>query len=138
MPDSNARIDALAREFIDRLKVIARDELLALLGTESSASSVARKGTRLAAETQRAPSGKRAPAALKELQNKVQELIASQPGLRVEQMNASLGVKSGELALPIKKLLAAKVITTKGSRRATKYFPVAATNRRRKGSAKAK
>lgn len=48
--------------------------------------------------------------------------VAKHPGLRIEQINGELGSSTNELALPIRKLLAAKAIRSEGSKRSTKYF----------------
>lgn len=48
--------------------------------------------------------------------------IKSHPGLRIEEINRELGTNTKDLALPMKKLIAAKQIKALGQRRATKYF----------------
>jgi predicted transcriptional regulator len=48
--------------------------------------------------------------------------VGSNPGLRIEQINRALGTRTAELRLPLRKLIAAKQIKTKGQRRATRYF----------------
>lgn len=49
--------------------------------------------------------------------------IGSNPGQRIEQIGAAIGMRTKDLALPIRKLVAQKQIRTEGQRRATKYFP---------------
>jgi len=131
MPNSRERIEVLAREFVDQLKAIAKEELVQLLGngeggqgreepnrsTKPKKNGVAKRGRT------RAPGEKRSPAELEALQGKVVAFLKDHPdGLRVEQLNQTLGTAAGELARPIKKLLAAKEIRTTGARRATRYF----------------
>jgi hypothetical protein len=48
--------------------------------------------------------------------------IAKHPGQRIEQIGASLGVSTKEFAVPVKRLLSEKQISTKGHKRATTYF----------------
>jgi len=45
------------------------------------------------------------------------------PGLRIEQINKELGTTTKDLALPIRKLVADKVISAKSQKRSTTYFP---------------
>jgi hypothetical protein len=49
--------------------------------------------------------------------------VARKPGLRIEQINRELGASTKELMLPVRKLIAAGAINTKGAKRATQYFP---------------
>ncbi len=65
---------------------------------------------------------KRDPKLLEALTEKLGGYIAKNPGLRIEQIGAALGVATKDLALPVKKLVAAKRVSTKGQKRATTYF----------------
>jgi hypothetical protein len=49
--------------------------------------------------------------------------IAANPGQRIEQIGQAIGMRTKDLALPIRKLVAQKHIRTEGQRRATRYFP---------------
>jgi predicted transcriptional regulator len=49
--------------------------------------------------------------------------IAKNPGKRIEEIAQGMGVTTKELALPAKKLHRGKDVSTRGTRRATKYFP---------------
>lgn len=51
------------------------------------------------------------------------EHIAAHPGVRIEQINASLGTATKELALPLRQLVDAGTLRTEGQRRGTKYYP---------------
>lgn len=66
---------------------------------------------------------KRSTMQLEHLTEKLLAHITANPGQRIEKLNAELGMRTKELALPVKKLLAEKKISTKGKRRATAYFP---------------
>ena len=67
--------------------------------------------------------------------------IGSRPGQRIEQIGSAIGMRTKDLALPIRKLVGQKQIRTEGQRRATRYFPGAGGGRRarrgRKGKARA-
>jgi len=66
---------------------------------------------------------KRTAADLEALSEKFAAFVKSNPGLRIEQINKELGTTTKDLALPIRKLVADKVITAKGQKRSTTYFP---------------
>ncbi|HEU5060722.1 MAG TPA: hypothetical protein VFU21_29530 [Kofleriaceae bacterium] len=57
--------------------------------------------------------------------------IGANPGQRIEQIGAAIGMRTKDLALPIRKLVAHKQIRTEGQRRATRYFPGAGGGGRR-------
>jgi hypothetical protein len=58
--------------------------------------------------------------------------IAASPGQRIEQIGGAIGMRTKDLALPIRKLVAQKQIRTEGQRRATRYFPGAGGRRARR------
>jgi uncharacterized Zn finger protein len=62
----------------------------------------------------------------------VLEFIESHPGLGVELVGQHLGLSTGELRLPLEKLLATGSIVKSGLRRATKYFAAPVRARRRR------
>jgi len=66
--------------------------------------------------------GKRTPADLEALCERVGSFVKANPGLRIEQINKQLGTTTKDLALPIRKLVADGVISTKGQKRSTTYF----------------
>jgi hypothetical protein len=115
MPDANARIEALAKGFVAELTAIARDEILKLIS-----GGGARVGRSVGVSRRRGE--KRSPKDLAALETKFHAFVAKHPGLRIEQINAELGTRTAELALPIRKLIASKAIRTTGTKRSTKYF----------------
>jgi hypothetical protein len=116
MPNSSQRIEALAKEFVARLQDIAREELMHVLGGRG-VRTVSRRA--IGGE----PGAKRPPAELEALMDKIMTFVKATPGKRIEQINASLGTSTAELALPMRKLIATRKIKTTGTRRATRYFP---------------
>jgi hypothetical protein len=66
---------------------------------------------------------KRSPADLEALSEQLGSFVKANPGLRIEQINKQLGTTTKDLALPIRKLIATGVITSKGQKRSTTYFP---------------
>jgi hypothetical protein len=65
---------------------------------------------------------KRTSADLVALSDRFASFVKANPGLRIEQINKELGTVTKDLALPIRKLLADGVITSKGQKRSTTYF----------------
>lgn len=57
--------------------------------------------------------------------------IGANPGQRIEQIGSAIGMRTKDLALPIRKLIAQKQVRTEGQRRATRYFPGAGGGGRR-------
>ena len=66
---------------------------------------------------------KRSSADLEELSTRFASFVASNPGLRIEQINKQLGTTTKDLALPIRKLISEGRIKAKGQKRSTTYFP---------------
>jgi hypothetical protein len=66
---------------------------------------------------------KRSPADLEALSEKFASFVKANPGLRIEQINKELGTSTKDLALPIRKLISDGMVTAKGKKRSTTYFP---------------
>jgi hypothetical protein len=66
---------------------------------------------------------KRTAADLEALSEKFATFVKANPGLRIEQINKELGTSTKDLALPIRKLIAEKMVSAKGRKRSTMYFP---------------
>ncbi len=113
MPQPSGRIDLFAL-VIDRLA-----EALAVRLASSSRggapSSAPRSHSRLKGE-------KRPPALLAKTTSELLGHIKTNPGQRIEQIAANLGLSTQELKLPTQKLLASGKLKTRGQRRGTKYF----------------
>ena len=86
----------------------------------------------------RAKGAKRDPRLLQALTDKLGDYIKKNPGLRIEQIGKALGTPTKDLALPVKKLVAAKKISTKGQKRATTYFAKLGNRRPLRGFAAAR
>ena len=65
---------------------------------------------------------KRTAADLELLSEKFTSFVHANPGLRIEQINKALGTTTRALALPIRKLIADRLISAKGHKRSTTYF----------------
>jgi len=64
---------------------------------------------------------KRSPDDIQKLMDKFAGFVKKNPGLRIEQINDKLGTSTKELVIPVRRLIAAKKVRTKGEKRATTY-----------------
>ncbi|MEO7730363.1 MAG: hypothetical protein ABIY55_05285 [Kofleriaceae bacterium] len=79
---------------------------------------------------------RRTASELDELAARFVAFVAENPGLGIERINEYLGTTTADLALPIRRLVAADVIKTEGRNRATRYvIPVAPEPRTTSGLA---
>ena len=127
MIDTRAKFDALVEEIREE----ERAKMLAAIhgdnGTQSPRSKPARKPGRPASVTTQRPAtprpkgSKRSPEDIEELTRNLLSYVKKNSGQRIEQIAAGLGVGTGDLALPAKKLLAEKRLKTQGQKRGTTY-----------------
>ena len=99
------------------------------------AAPVAAKPERQARAVKSKPSGdstpkaakgggvKRDPSVMAAIVDKVETYITENPGQGTEAIGRALNMKTKDLQLPMRKLGDAKKITSKGEKRATRYFP---------------
>lgn len=82
-----------------------------------------KNGTKSAGAVTKQRGAKRDPEELEQLSQSFAQFVHANPGLRIEQINKQLSTTTKDLALPIRKLIASGVITVKGQKRSTAYFP---------------
>lgn len=70
----------------------------------------------------RVGAGKRSPDELAAVGRMFLRIVTKHPGLRIEQINKRLGMRTKDLELPVRRLLTDRMIHTKGRQRATTYF----------------
>jgi hypothetical protein len=118
------RIETFANELTELVRESALEVVRLALG--DGGGGVRRGGTRAASPRAaiggRSKGSKRDPKILAALTDKLGSFIKKNPGQRIEQIGKALGIATKELTLPIKKLILAKEVSTKGQRRATTYF----------------
>lgn len=116
-----SRVEAFTAELVALIRASAVDVVNAALGR---AGVRGRRGRAPSpAVSTRAKGAKRSSEELARLTDTLGAFIKKNPGLRIEQIGKALGLSTKDLALPVKKLLAAKQISTKGQKRSTTYFP---------------
>lgn len=119
------RIEAFAQELNQLVRQAALEAVQDALGAGAQAArpapsqpaAKARRGRRAAA------GGRRSSQQMERMMRSVQEQVAANPGIRMEQLSAAVGVSTSELRLPVTKLLDQGTIRKKGEKRATEYYP---------------
>jgi len=136
MDNLNQQIALLVETFVSNVSQLARKAAFetlngALAGGATGAPARGRSRGRISSPRGAARrKGEKRPAdELVQLQARVLQHVAANPGQRVEQINRELGTTTRELSLPLKKLIAEGTLRTEGEKRATAYFPA---GRRRK------
>jgi len=136
MSDFQSEMNRTVQGFVAQISELARraaiDTLESAFAGRSTRTAAASPVVTAAASngerTERARAGrprvgaKRTSADLVELSERFASFVKANPGLRIEQINKELGTVTKDLALPIRKLLADGVITSKGQKRSTTYF----------------
>jgi hypothetical protein len=141
MLDPHREIQALVDNFVadlsDLAKRIAIEQLKAAFGAGAKLA-----GTKLAPIPLAMPASKPARASrarrdqreIEALRGKLLAAITAQPGQRAEDISAALGTRTAEIAQPLRRLVADRLVRTEGARRGTRYFatgPVDTQNGRR-------
>lgn len=124
------RIQAIIAKFVGDLTVAIQEDAAAAfkaaIGGELGDLRATRGSGARSAPAQRASGrgkgAKRDPGELEALTTKLATYIKRNPGQRIEQIGQELGITTKELVLPVRKLIAAKRVSTKGQKRATTYY----------------
>ena len=123
-PSVDAEIRSRVQAFADEIVALVRESAVEVVTAALGGTAVrGRRGGAVSARMSTRPKGaKRDPAAIARLTDTLGTFIKKNPGQRIEQIGKALGISTKELSLPVKKLLAAKQISTKGQKRSTKYY----------------
>jgi len=145
MFDPHREIQALIDTFVDDLgelaKRIAIEQLKIAFGVGAKLPAPIKfTAPKLAAAKFAPPARTRARRGHREieaLREKLLAAIAEQPGQRAEDINAALGTRTAQIAQPLRKLVAERLVRTEGARRGTRYFSAASDlqNGRREATA---
>jgi len=122
-----SRVQAFASELEELIRASALEALSEALGGTAARPAGRRGGNEApkATQTTGVPGKrqKRDPDELDALTESLGGFIAKNPGKRIEEIAKSLSTSTKELALPAKKLIASRRVSTRGQRRATTYHP---------------
>jgi hypothetical protein len=138
MLDPHRKIQALIDSFVADLgeiaKQIALEQLKTAFGSvklaplpppSSSSYSSSASSSSSAARRNRARRGQHEIEALRE---RLLTVISDNPGCRAEDINSALGTRTPQIAQPLRKLVAERMVRTEGARRGTRYFAVGPTD----------
>jgi hypothetical protein len=125
-----AKLQLLVQDFVTNVTTLARqvavDTLASALSATGAPTTTSRnrpRGAPINGRTVGLPKGRKRPAGdLERLSERFVDHVRANPGQRIEQINRALGTRTAELRGPVVKLIAAKAIKTRGTRRATKYY----------------
>jgi hypothetical protein len=131
MADFQIEIRRAVQDFIAQISELAHRAAVDTLASAFASRTNGRRGKRGDAagtlvslgRPRGARGAKRTTTDLEALSTKLMTFVKANPGLRVEEINKQLGTTTKDLALPIRKLLGNGMISSKGRRRATQYFP---------------
>lgn len=126
MLDPHRKIQALIDSFVEELgelaKQIALEQLKTAFGSVKLAPlPLSSPASSSAARTGRSRRGQREIEALR---SKLLAVISDNPGCRAEDINGALGTRTPQIAQPLRRLVAERLVRTEGARRGTKYFVV--------------
>jgi hypothetical protein len=139
MSDFQSEMNRTVQGFVAQISELARRAAIDTLESAFAGRATTRSSTPASAAIAAAPASngeraersrggrprvgaKRTSADLVALSDRFAAFVKANPGLRIEQINKELGTVTKDLALPIRKLLADGVITSKGQKRSTTYF----------------
>jgi len=126
--DIDSRIRGMVEAFASDLTALIRESAFetvrAALGEGSSGRRGRVAGASASGVRRALPKGaKRPPGEISKLTARLLEYVKGHRGERIEQIAKGMSVSTRELNLPVKKLISAKSIRTRGHKRATQYFP---------------
>lgn len=138
MLDPHRKIQALIDSFVAELgelaKQIALEQLKTAFGSvklaplppssSSSFSHSAASASVASSAAARRGRGRRAQHEIEALRSKLLTVISDNPGCRAEEINSALGTRTPQIAQPLRRLVADRLVRTEGARRGTRYFAV--------------
>lgn len=154
MLDPHRKIQALIDSFVADLgelaKQIALEQLKTAFGSvklaplrppsASSFSASASSSFSSSSAASRRSRARRAQHEIEALRSKLLTVISDNPGCRAEDINSALGTRTPQIAQPLRRLVADRLVRTEGARRGTRYFATGTTdvqNGRRPAAAEA-
>jgi hypothetical protein len=137
MLDPHRKIQALIDSFVAELgevaKHIALEQLKTAFGTVKLAPLRVRAVAPASASTPPRPAARpgrsrRGQREIEALRGRLLAVIGDNPGCRAEDINNALGTRTPQIAQPLRRLVAERLVRTEGVRRGTRYFPASASD----------
>ncbi|MEO7735998.1 MAG: winged helix-turn-helix domain-containing protein [Kofleriaceae bacterium] len=117
------RIEELVREHLEATR---RAAVAAVERAFASTPSTLRTRRDTPRTTSRASAGRRSPADLSALAERLHEAVCAHPGETMSVLAATLGARSRELERPVKALRRMGRVRSVGQRHLTRYYPTVA------------
>ena len=112
-------IDQIVSSFANRLTALLQHEMQVALSHGAMSAPTTRSNGKTT--TKRGKGEKRPKAELEAIKAKLLRVIKDNDGKRIEELKAVIGLETKDLMLPIRQLIAKKLIKTHGRRRGTRY-----------------
>lgn len=124
MSDLDRRLRARIDEFVRDISELVRRAALEAVSEALGASEQPKRGRRRATRPASKPKngGKRSAKELESLAHRIESFVAENPGSGASAIARALELGTKDLVLPMKKLVASGALSSKGRKRATKYF----------------
>jgi hypothetical protein len=133
MLDPHRKIQALIDSFVAELGEVAKQIALEQLKTAFGSAKLAPLPPRSAAQavvSSPAPArqgrSRRGQREIEALRTRLLVVIGDNPGCRAEDINSALGTRTPQIAQPLRRLVAERLVRTEGARRGTRYFAAGA------------
>ncbi len=134
MLDPHRKIQALIDSFVAELGEIAKHIALEQLKTAFATAKLAPLPPRSSAPAAapapasgRQSRSRRGQREIEALRSRLLTVIGDNPGCRAEDINSALGTRTPQIAQPLRRLVADRLVRTEGVRRGTRYFAIGAT-----------
>jgi hypothetical protein len=143
MLDPHRKLQALIESFVADLgeiaKQIALDQLKVAFGSvklaplprmalPSSSHSSSSHSSSSSSSSSRTGRARRGQHEIEALRGKLLTVISDNPGSRAEDINGALGTRTPQIAQPLRRLVAERLVRTEGARRGTRYYTVSGSD----------
>src|SRR5215468_9356233 len=135
MLDPHRKLQALIDSFVAELGEVAKQIALEQLKTAFGSAKLAPLPPRSSAPASSSSSSssssparqgraRRGQREIEALRSRLLTVIGDNPGCRAEDINNALGTRTPQIAQPLRRLVAERLVRTEGVRRGTRYFTV--------------
>lgn len=123
--NNNVQLQSLVNDFVQQLAAMwqqsVSDAFNGISAPNGKAVKSAAQGKSSNGSAARSKGEKRAPEEIAAIKDKFLAFVKKNPGYRIEQINKELGTSTKDLMLPIRQLIAEKLVKSTGEKRSTTY-----------------